>query len=76
MSLQDIYRTFASTSARESVSSDEFAKICSNNGEEVKQEKDVLEVNSCFSNHISCLYDTSRDMLLFFQPCWQGFRWV
>ena len=71
MSLQEIYRTFASTSARESVSSDEFAKICfvSNKVEEVKQEKDILEVNSCFSIHISCLFDTSRGMLLFFQSC-------
>ena len=74
MSLQDTSVIFSSTSARESVSSNEFAKICSNNREKVKQEKDVLKVNSCFDNHISCLFDTSRDISLFFQLCWQEFR--
>ena len=44
MSLRDTCTTFVSTSARESVSSNEFAKICfvSNKAEEMKQEKVIL----------------------------------
>ena len=55
----------------ESVLSIEFASLCfvSNKGEEVKQEKDILEVNGCFSNHIPCLFDTSGNTLLFCQSC-------
>ena len=75
MSLQDTYKTYASTSARESVSSNEFRKTCfvSNKAEEVKQEKDISEVNSCFNGHIPCSFDTSRGIFIFCQSCWQEF---
>ena len=45
--------TMSAMESRELVSSIEFVEICfvSNKAGEVKQEKDVLEVNSCFSSH-------------------------
>ena len=68
--------TMSAMDSRELVSSIEFVEICfvSNKAGEVKQEKDVLEVKSRFSSRISCLFDTSRNILLFCQSCWQGFR--